>query len=437
MKRAMGRIECGYSLAKKTSPSAKICQSYELFLKKLIDFCIDFCLFGEANYGRRLIGLKILNYAIQTWQTLLPNNLDIYSEKLWLKLQKSLDDSYEVIKDNASEILFSCSKFYPKSAKMLFSLNDLKNLVCSVRPNDTNTAAHYIVFCSFHKIYFENYCEAIYWCEQMMADGLEKSEIVPQSIAVRPMYGLILCTRYICRRIDFNDKSINVEQLRESLKRIIEMCQRFTALVSSIVNNAAPEGHIPNDESLVSDEGNITPQMILVNAWRTVKEVSLLFGEIALRTPILTSNSSSGLITGDQLLNIGVHLQQLLMETKHRGAFEQTYVGFTNVCLRMWRSNDAKLHSFPMKIVQEIVAMLSGEESCYWGNSEVNLKMLCATRRSAGIPYMVQAILTSEIQVGSTAALRFCVSSILNIAKNGHIQEARTHALNILRMLFR
>lgn len=43
----------------------------------------------------------------------------------------------------------------------------------------------------------------------------------------------------------------------------------------------------------------------------------------------------------------------------------------------------------------------------------------------------------TESQVCSTTALTFCMETFMDIAKNGAVQESRTHSLNILRSLFR
>lgn len=78
-----------------------------------------------------------------------------------------------------------------------------------------------------------------------------------------------------------------------------------------------------------------TAQMVLLCSWRTVKEVSLLLGKLSDCCPILPD--PEGLLNEDQILAIGVHLTTLLEETKHRGAFEQAYVGFGLLASRLWR----------------------------------------------------------------------------------------------------
>lgn len=415
MKRAMLRIECGYSTAKR-NPSdqnaAQLCKTYEQFLKDLIEFCIDFCLFDGANFGRRATGLAALLCAISMWQKLVPNNTSIYSEKLWIRLQKTLIDSYVVNKDVASDILQLCWKFYPNKTNLIYNLDDLKKLILTFRPYDVMTAAHYLIFCAFSQTYFNSYYDVTIWCETLLNDGLAKAkESLLQTARYNALYGLILTIRSLLKRIDFANVADEAERekWRAFFQRIIPKCKELTDVAAPVVNSSAPEGHLPNDLndvshylSITSDEKTnncdehgvqikVTAQMILLCAWRTVRESALLLGEIALHIPILTASNPNGLIQVDQLLAVGSHFQQLLIETKHRGAFEQSFLGFSNLCLRLWRADELKLHSYPMKLVQNIAAIVSGKEILESDlESKLDVKKLCATRRSAGVPFMVR-----------------------------------------------
>lgn len=71
----------------------------------------------------------------------------------------------------------------------------------------------------------------------------------------------------------------------------------------------------------------------------------------------------------------------LLTETKHRGAFEQAYVGFSQLCSRLWRLKKTNLNQLPKLWLHQILIAITGIKE----NSK-----LCATRRSAGVPFMIQ-----------------------------------------------
>lgn len=452
MKKAMGRLECGYAAAKRVRSAEKpeLCVIYETFLRDLIEFCLDWCLFDGANFGRRITGLSTLLSTIETWQKLLPDDRSIYTEKLWLRLQHTLADSYVVNKDAANDILMICWRFYPNGSKLIYDLNELKKLLTTFRPYDTMTAAHYLIFCAFSKSYFHNYYEAIIWCETVLDEGLKMAKVsLMQAARHNALFGSLLSIRHLLGRIDFSKitEHDEVQKWRSFFERFIPKWIDLTHVMAPVVNSSAPEGHLPNDlndkshfiltEENLNGQIKLTPQIILLCAWRTVRESSLLMGDIALRTPVITATNSNGLISVDSLLRIGLHFQQLLAETKHRGAFEQTFVGFTNLCLRLWRSNEPELHSCPMRLVRKIAATIGGEKVVDEGDLVLDLKKLCATRRSAGIPFMIQGIVATETQVCSTVALTFCMTTFLNISKTGNVQEARTHSLNILRALFK
>lgn len=454
MKRAMARIECGYATAKRTpsEDGRKLCNTYQTFLFDLIEFCVNWCLFDGSNFGRRSTGLATLLYAIDTWQKILPDNESIYTQKLWIRLQKTLSDSYVVNKDVAIDILLICWKFYPDKLNLIHSLKDLKKLITTFRPYDTMTAAHYLVFCAFSKTYFDNYYEAVIWCEKLLDDGLTMAKkSLLQTARYNSLYGLVMSMRQLLLRVDFSKISSDTEisNWRLFFQRIIRKCRELTDVSAPVVNSSAPEGHLPNDlndishylevpqeEDFTGTQIKVTAQMILLCAWRTVRESALLLGEIALRVPVLTITNPNGIIEVNQLLQMGSHFQQLLVETKHRGAFEQSFLGFSNLCLRLWRSHEPQLHSYPMKLVEKIAKIISGEST---GNedAEIDVKKLCATRRSAGVPFMIQGVVTTESQVCSSLALTFCMKTFMEIVKTGKVEESRTHSLNILRSLFK
>lgn len=356
-----------------------------------------------------------------------------------------------IIKDTANEILLLCHRYYSQQRNLIYNLSDLKKKITTFRPYDTMTAAHYLVFCSFSNTYFRSYYEAVIWCENILDEGLKLAKgSLMQATRHNALYGSLLSIRHLLGRVELTKITdpIEIESWRLFFHRMIPKCKELTDFAAPIVRSSAPEGHLPedlndvshyssidNEEYLNGNQIKVTPQMILVCAWRTVRETALLLGEISLYTPVITSSEENGLITVDQLIEAGMHFQQLLAETKHRGAFEQSFLGFSNLCLRLWRSNETKLHSYPMKLVQKIAAVISGERVD--DDTDLDVKKLCATRRSAGIPFMIQGVVTTEVQVCSSAALTFCMNTFLNIAKTGVVEESRTHSLNILRALFR
>ncbi|KAJ8720431.1 hypothetical protein PYW07_012474 [Mythimna separata] len=225
---------------------------------------------------------------------------------------------------------------------------------------------------------------------------------------------------------------------------IIDTCMQVNDAVVCVVNNSSPEGHLPMDMTVqVSDHGNtgnvtlddgrqVTAQMVLLCAWRSVKEVSLLLGAICSRLSVVgegdgSSETAAGAtLQAAQLARVGEHFTSLLAETKHRGAFEQAYVGFTLLLDRLWRCRSPALHGLPQRWLAQLMRAIAEGEGA-----------LCATRRSAGVPFIIQALVTTEVQVqGNPLCFHGCIAELLQLSATGSA-EARGHALHVLRALFR
>ena len=101
----------------------------------------------------------------------------------------------------------------------------------------------------------------------------------------------------------------------------MDLCLEATKIVADVVSSDSPEGHLP-DRHLSEDGDGRTAQLLLLCAWRTVKDASLLIGEVC----------SKGFWLPEQTLSrMAEHFVQQLSDITHRGAFEQAYVGFCQV----------------------------------------------------------------------------------------------------------
>lgn len=464
-KKAFLRLEAGHAIIMRTdsAENREISASYKSFVAKLMAFCGDWCLFDGANYSRRTTGLTTLLYAAQAWSRLWPTDNSVFTSRLIQRLLQTLSDSYVSNKMLANQILLHCPLTRLREQEVLYSQRKVERMMTSVKPDESVTAAHYLEYCVHSQTHFHNVYDAVLWCESVLDTGLATAQTsLLKAARVNPLYGPLLCLRHLlslANLANVHDEQ-QVRQWREFFIRLIPKCEQLTDVVAPIVNSSAPEGHLPNDFSDIetfivksedkstdpeaddSDEidVSVTPQCMLICAWRTVREVSLLLGDVTLNTPVQSSlrQSRDGLITIDALLQIGAHFQQLLAETKHRGAFEQAYVGFSKVCVRMWRANEPELHCRPMKWLRELMAIIADDvDDELMANTKLCVEKLCATRRSAGVPFMVQALITSEFQVCSSTGLSLCMKRLIELCRSAKKTESRTHALNILRALFR
>ncbi|XP_011194015.1 thyroid adenoma-associated protein homolog [Zeugodacus cucurbitae] len=447
------------------------------FLRDVIRKLVD-NLFPGANFSRRSVSLRLLGTCLAISNNRLISLEEILPAHTVKALTDMLDDTYEANKESAVNSLTFIEKNVHCNLIQKHQLNITLTHICtnltSVRPTDSVTGAYQLEFyCNRNEHissfgtyeptqYKPIYYAALRWLLQELKAGLKLAkESLLQAAKMNPLYGILFAIKHLLVRLDFNFLAKEIPW-RIIIAELIVLCKELTTTVSPVVNSSSPEGHLPNDfsqlpaeygEELTADgadtnDANIkilsaklakvdlsnvktTPQMVLLCAWRTVKEVSLILGEIVLRSPIQVSKLTERfLITKEQLLEIGEHFKQLLAETKHRGAFEQAYVGFSKLCSRLWLLEVVDLNSLPMQWLRELLTLIAKDE-------QLNEK-ICATRRSAGVPFMVQALITTELHVCTTKSLYYCMSHLLQLcAARERSAESRTHAMNILRALFR
>ncbi|XP_045500038.1 thyroid adenoma-associated protein homolog [Colias croceus] len=422
LKKFIKRLDDSYKVLKRTS---KI-DYYPQFVEKLRAQCFSNLLRG-ANYSRRLVALQTLS-----WLDAL--DLDGY-QRIWKdlyveRLLAHLEDSYENNKILALDILDKCpkdmlQKEYPTSLK----LDDIIHEASSVKPTDCTNAAYKLLL---WKNVQSNGADSqkdkpekiSYILIKKLVSQLEvELEICTKSVirAARdaPMYGLVHCIRYLVDRIDAGAISPD-NDWTQLIRQIISVCLSVNSAVSCVVNNSSPEGHLPMDMGNVVTDHNmanaclqdgrpVTAQMVLLCAWRSVKEVSLLLGAITSHLSI-EKECEVGTLSVKLVRDIGAHFTTLLAETKHRGAFEQAYVGFTKFLTRLWGCRSPDLHELPKRWLEELLQAIQA------GHNE----KLCATRRSAGLPYMIQALVITELKVtGSPKGLTRCMRQLLQLATSG------------------
>ncbi|CAB3240702.1 unnamed protein product [Arctia plantaginis] len=454
MKKFMKRLEDSYKVIKRQRESNSVNNKVEYYLRfvdQLRQQCFDSLLPG-TNYSRRNVALQLL---VWTHRLHLDGYIGAWTPDYVEKLLLHLEDSYENNKAFALEVLDGCPLDLLKNNTYSISIDikDIFEQASSLKPTDCVSAAYKLDLLrrKLPDCILQNEqsaaAEGVRWAlarrlvRRVRAELAQCRRSVVLAARIAPMYGLLHCLAHLLAPL--RPGSISSDPQWTSLvDDIITTCMEVNEGVSSVVNNSSPEGHLPMDMTgvVVTDDGNsggvmlddgrqVTSQMVLLCAWRSVKEVSLLLGSISSRLSIAGEEGPAGTLSVGQLVRMGEHFTRLLAETKHRGAFEQAYVGFTLLLARLWRCRNPELHSLPPSWLEELMqAIASGE-----GN-----QTLCATRRSAGLPFMIQALVTTELQVQSTPkCFQSCMALLLELARAGASVETRCHALNILRALFR
>ncbi|XP_027133458.1 thyroid adenoma-associated protein [Larimichthys crocea] len=307
-----------------------------------------------------------------------------------------------------------------------------------------------------------------------------------QAAASYPLYGRAHCITAVLQHL--NTESLKqTEQWRGLVSELIAVCYRMSDVVSPVVQSSSPEGLIPMDNDSETSAGlqrilqeiqprdtndffmsareldtqpgddhaqtqkihtpsldtggegyRVTAQMVLVCCWRSMKEVAMLLGQLCQSLPLHYTNDNShthpGLITEAQVEGVGLYFRQQLLQSRHRGAFELAYVGFVRLTDMLCRSGSQALQQLPARWLSEVLEEVKSSDPS---------SKLCATRRSAGIPFYIQALLSSEPKSSSCGLLKMTMRELIALAMPSIDRNTdsstvpQVHALNILRALYR
>nr|XP_044628256.1 thyroid adenoma-associated protein isoform X2 [Equus asinus] len=307
-----------------------------------------------------------------------------------------------------------------------------------------------------------------------------------QAAASFPMYGRVHCVTAALQKLSLNSLQL-VSEWRAVVEKLLLMSYRLSTVVSPVIQSSSPEGLIPMDtdsesasrlQTILSEiqprdsndyfnqakilkehdsfdledlnasmpnidtaaeikgkEGktcDVTAQMVLVCCWRSMKEVALLLGTLCQLLPLQSVPASpDGLLTVEQVKEIGDYFKQHLLQSRHRGAFELAYTGFVKLTEILNRCHNVSLQKLPEQWLWNVLE----EIKCSNPSSK-----LCTTRRSAGIPFYIQALLASEPKKGKMDLLKITMKELISLAgptDDSPSTVPQVHALNILRALYR
>ncbi|MFH4975136.1 hypothetical protein AB6A40_001845 [Gnathostoma spinigerum] len=207
-------------------------------------------------------------------------------------------------------------------------------------------------------------------------------------------------------------------------KKLIPMCMKIYNRVKTVVNDMSPEGFLPKDLSYGNDDFSImkrneSAQRLLVSCWRSVEHISAIFYCLLTKHPYLYESTLC------DLQEIGDYFWDQLIQCRHQGAFRAAVDGFEAFCKNSWNSVN-RGHRIQSELwLQEILNTLNGGQ---------DIKRLCVTRRSAGLPFLICGILATEPPSRKSKSLGTAVNVLLDLnEREDHLQ---VHSLNILRALY-
>ncbi|KAF1936795.1 hypothetical protein EJ02DRAFT_438294 [Clathrospora elynae] len=249
-----------------------------------------------------------------------------------------------------------------------------------------------------------------------------------EAVNGRPVHGTFAAIRYIVDQQDFYPSISSTSpkvlakwiQLHEDIVRSIES---LWSCVYHVLCADAPEGHVPDE---LEDEASLDTKEILSYSWRGLKEASVLLRSIISKAPI--GHNGRDLLNPELFETLGRLCFIQLLELRHRGAHSTVSQTFAAFCRRCVSSDIAALRALPEMWYQETLRSMQDKASAI-------------TRRSAGIPAAMSALLAAEPPGGKlfSQAMKDLVAETLVEAHSANIEESRlpqVHALNCIKEIF-
>lgn len=178
-----------------------------------------------------------------------------------------------------------------------------------------------------------------------------------------PLNGVLLVLDGILRDLD-----PSMPDYTQIGMKAIELCVQACHLTSPVCTSASPEGYLP--PGTTGDKTKMA-QLLLRHCFRTIKNASSCIVLLVTRM-----NASQEFVK-----EIGDLLSRLLLSVRHKGAFASLYESFSDFCCFLSR-NDAK-----KSMVQSWLDLFL---------DQITSLQVSVTRRSAGLPSAILAVITSS-----------------------------------------
>lgn len=268
-----------------------------------------------------------------------------------------------------------------------------------------------------------------------------------------PVHSVLFALRLLFQLHGYDLKNAIVQSHKiffaNFLKDFVQHGLEIIDLVSPYVSNEAPEGQLCdvslsevydllNSNDANSNEVNSTAdvvlqahiaRMILVCCWRSMKEVSLLLGTYVYN--FSSAKADENILSKAAIIDMWEMFSNILLRSKHAGAYELASVGFLKICSVLWLSSDPELREFPSNAVRTLIADLLSEEPFERGQ---------VTRRSAGLPFYLQSLCSTEPPIKSKESFKYLMTSLTQLCKEkltSHDINKIVIALNILRAFYK
>ncbi|KAI8821746.1 putative death-receptor fusion protein-domain-containing protein [Fimicolochytrium jonesii] len=274
-----------------------------------------------------------------------------------------------------------------------------------------------------------------------------------QSATAYPMHGLFRALHNILSEIPWASPTVHSHTIewKSLVAEIWELVSTACEAVLAICADESPEGNLPasfadmqkNMEDVIAEaeaddeeeeEGDTKKsdaQLMLYACFHTIKETSAVTQAVVCRAPLPKSmgeeDNATAVLTYDQIESAGNLLRTLLGSIRHRGAFSAVHTSFASLCATLLSSNQSQLIHLPEAWLKHFLAQVVSVDTSI-------------TRRSAGLPLGVLAVITGAPPTSRSSLLKLTFARLFAIAAqpvpadaNERLDLPQVHAFNVVR----
>jgi len=262
-----------------------------------------------------------------------------------------------------------------------------------------------------------------------------------------PLYGLITSLRKClldnnsAERLSFNQDKIGelIQVMEETVSLMLHiLCgdmtenetanpdfQEIAVAINKIIAASGDDEELDDAVPISEDH-----QLVLSAAWHSLKECALLSGYLVNLLPLEchpeASSCSMSLMNTEKCSKV---LMSILSSCRHKGAIEATNLASGLFATSILNSNIKPFHQITSSMLEQVFLQLKTS----WSNSSY-------TRRSAGLPGLIQKLVSSEPPNKTRSLLPKAVNDLIELARSEDFNEeaedsAASHSLHILRSI--
>ena len=308
-------------------------------------------------------------------------SMDIYNPALMRLVIDNIMDNFEDIRSHSTEVISMAPLSLDDYIHMTLLQSRALAMLGDIKGKEVDSGARFFKF-SFSYYQSKNdliKCEKIILLllDRIDTSLLEAKRDIATACISYSIQGYFAAFKFIFEIMDYK-KCSEILVSNNVVDRLIEQSGDIWNLVKMVLQHDSPEGYLLDEfESKYTAEQEAMygkgTQVISSYAWRSVKESTSMIDSM------LTVKNSP--ITDHNIMQVGPLLLEQLATIRHRGAFSAVYPTFISCCT-FCKTREA-LKSIPEKWLHENLNL-------------IQTRSKYITRRSAGIPYLLTAILSSD-----------------------------------------